>query len=515
MIQEQEINIAETVKEHSSNSHSDTNQLFPIFLKLEQLSVLLIGGGNVALEKLNAILGNAPETLVHIVTVELDSRIDHLVNKHSNLHVSLKPYDSGDLRGADIIISAVNDLTLSEQIYKDAKLAGILINVADKPALCDFYLSSIVQKGNLKIAISTNGKSPTIAKRLKEVLNDALPHELNDLLGNMEAIRSKLKGNFASKVNKLNKITKVLIDDNEVDYITAEKKWRNIASKFVFAFFFMFVGYFILTYIPFHNILDTVKGIPSHIDPIFYWMIFAGFLAQMVDGALGMGYGVTCTTVLLSLGVNLPAISGSIHTAEMFSSGASGYSHYRFGNVNKKLFKALLIPGVIGAILGAYLLSKFGVEYSKYIRPVLAAYTLILGLRIFSAAFRKNRKPQKVKNAGWLAGAGGFLDSFGGGGWGPLVTSTLISKGRTPRFVIGTVSITEFFVTLASALTFFSMLGISHWQIILGLIIGGMVAAPLAAKLAGKLPLKTMFISVGTLVIIWSLRILIKALSGL
>lgn len=123
----------------------------------------------------------------------------------------------------------------------------------------------------------------------------------------------------------------------------------------------------------------------------------------------------------------------------------------------------------------------------------------------------KKRKPQKVKRVGWLAGAGGFLDSFGGGGWGPLVTSTLISKGRTPRFVIGSVSITEFFVTLASALTFFGMLGLSHWQVIVGLIIGGMMGAPLAAKLSGKLPLKTMFIGVGAMVIIWSLRILVKA----
>jgi len=113
---------------------------------------------------------------------------------------------------------------------------------------------------------------------------------------------------------------------------------------------------------------------------------------------------------------------------------------------------------------------------------------------------------------GWLAGAGGFVDSFGGGGWGPLVTSTLIAKGRTPRFVIGTVSITEFFVTLASAITFFGVLGITHWQIIAGLIIGGLVGAPIAAKLSGKLPLKTMFIAVGTLVIIWSMRILLKSI---
>jgi len=224
-----------------------------------------------------------------------------------------------------------------------------------------------------------------------------------------------------------------------------------------------------------------------------------------------MGYGVTCTTILLSLGVNLPVISGSIHTAEMFSSGISGYSHYRFGNVNKKLFRALLIPGVLGAIIGAVALSILGVEYADYVRPILAAYTLLLGTRILMSVFKK-RKPQKVKRVGWLAGAGGFLDSFGGGGWGPLVTSTLISKGRTPKYVIGSVSLTEFFVTLASAVTFFTMLGISHWQVIAGLILGGVIASPIAARLAGKLPLKTMFIGVGSLVIFWSLRILLKSL---
>ncbi|MFY8005258.1 MAG: sulfite exporter TauE/SafE family protein, partial [Chitinophagaceae bacterium] len=204
--------------------------------------------------------------------------------------------------------------------------------------------------------------------------------------------------------------------------------------------------------------------------------------------------------------------SGSIHTAEMFSSGASGYSHYKFGNVNKKLFKVLLIPGILGAVGGAYLLSEYGEKYANYIRPILASYTLILGIRIIIVAFRKKKKASKVKRAGWLAGLGGFLDSFGGGGWGPLVTSTLIAKGRTPKYVIGTVSITEFFVTLASALTFFSLIGLSHWQVIIGLIIGGTVAAPLAAKLSGKLPMKASFIGVGIMVIIWSGRILLKAL---
>jgi uncharacterized protein len=171
-----------------------------------------------------------------------------------------------------------------------------------------------------------------------------------------------------------------------------------------------------------------------------------------------------------------------------------------------------LIPGIIGAVAGAFLLSKYGESYSKILRPVLATYTLFLGVKIILTAFRKKQKSKKVKHVGWLAGVGGFLDSFGGGGWGPLVTSTLISKGRTPRFVIGSVSITEFFVTLASALTFFSLIGISHLAVIAGLIIGGMIAAPIAARLSGKLPIKTMFIGVGTMVIVWSLRILIKAL---
>jgi uncharacterized membrane protein YfcA len=297
-----------------------------------------------------------------------------------------------------------------------------------------------------------------------------------------------------------------------VETSAGEKRWRKIATYSVLAFFFMLLGHFVLSYIPFHNLRNSFVNMIRNLDRNFYIMVIAGFAAQLIDGALGMGYGVICTTFLLSIGINLPAISGSIHTAEMFSSAASGYSHYKFGNVNKKLFKVMLIPGIVGAIIGAWLLSKFGDDYAEYIRPLLASYTLFLGLKILLNAFRKNKAAKKVKRVGWLAGAGGFLDSFGGGGWGPLVTSTLISKGRTPKYVIGTVSITEFFVTLASAITFFSLIGLSHWQVILGLIIGGVSAAPIAARLAGKLPLKTMFIAVGALVIIWSVRILLKLL---
>ncbi|ANH83736.1 ABC transporter permease [Niabella ginsenosidivorans] len=286
--------------------------------------------------------------------------------------------------------------------------------------------------------------------------------------------------------------------------------YRKMATYAITAFGLMLLGHFIFSYLPIHSLKAHATGLYHSLDSRFLIMLAAGFIAQLVDGALGMGYGVASTTVLLSAGVSPAAISGSIHTAEMFASGASGYSHYKFGNVNKKLFKALLIPGVLGAVLGAVLLVYLGEKYSDWIRPVLACYTMFLGTKILYNAFRSQIIKKKFKNYSTLAGAGGFFDSFGGGGWGPIVTTTLITKGRSPRFVIGTVSLTEFFVTLSSAVTFFILLGVSHWQTILGLIVGGLAAAPVAAKLAGKLPRKTALALVGCLVIVWSARILLK-----
>lgn len=489
------------------------NNLFPVFLKLEQLRLLIVGGGAVGAEKLRAVLQNSPATRIRVVASEINEEVRELAAKHPNVLLAERDYDTSDLEGTDLILIAIDDSRLSAVIATEARHAGLLVNVADRPSQCDFYLGSVVQKGALKIGISTNGKSPTVAKRLKEVLQDALPNELDGLLENMSQIRNRLTGDFTSKVERLNAITADLaVNPEAVQQKAVEKRWRRIASWSLFAFFFMFVGHLILSYIPFRELVDTTVTFVSNIDKQFYLLVAAGFLAQLVDGALGMGYGVTSTTVLLSVGVPLPAISGSIHTAEMFSSGVSGYSHYKFGNVNKRLFRVMLIPGILGAIGGALLLSWLGDQYANIIKPILAAYTLLLGLRIIFNAFKKNKQSKKVKRVGWLAVAGGFLDSFGGGGWGPLVTSTLIAKGKTPRYVIGTVSITEFFVTLASALTFFTMIGISHWQVILGLILGGMLGAPIAARLAGKLPLKTMFVVVGGMVIIWSLNIILRVI---
>jgi uncharacterized protein len=305
-------------------------------------------------------------------------------------------------------------------------------------------------------------------------------------------------------------VEEIIVEDIGQDNIRNEKKWKLIATVLLVVFALLIICFFLFPYIGLPSFSAIAQSVRDNIDKSFYLFMAAGFAAQLVDGAVGMGYGVTSTSLLMSMGVSPAAISGSVHTAEIFSSAASGYSHYKFGNVNKKLFKVLVVPGVLGAIAGAGALVWLGDKYGNVIKPFLAVYCLLLGIRILYQAYKRERNSKKVKRAGWLAGAGGFLDSFGGGGWGPLVTSTLIAKGRSPQYVIGSVSLSEFFVTLASAMSFFMFIGITHWQIIAGLMIGGAIAAPLAAKLAGKLPLRTMLICVGLMVILWSIRILLK-----
>jgi siroheme synthase-like protein len=485
------------------------NPLYPVFLKLDKLELLLVGAGNVGLEKLQSLLGNAPEARITIVAPRVLEEVRQLIAKHPACQLKEREFVDADLEHKDLLVLATDNPALHGDIKQKANAKGILVNVADTPELCDFYLGSIVQKGNLKIAISTNGKSPTAGKRIKEVLQEALPGELDEVIDRLHQLRGKLNGDFHAKVKKLNKLTRVLIED---ETSATAKRWRKIATYSLVVFALMLIGHFIFSYIPVRQIADDTSAWYKTLDPNFHWMVLAGFLAQMVDGATSMGYGVTSSIVLQSAHVSPAAISAGIHTAEMFTTAASGYSHYRFGNVNKKLFKTLVIPGILGAILGAWLLVKFGETHIKYLRPAMAIYTLLLGIRIFSSAFRLVDKKKKFKRYSWLAGAGGFLDSFGGGGWGPIVTSTLITKGRTPRYVVGSVSLTEFFVTLASAFTFFTMIGVANWQVIIALVLGGVVAAPIAARLAGKLPRKTSFIFLGTVIVLWSFMILYRTL---
>jgi uncharacterized protein len=202
-----------------SQAYNDkgSNRLFPVFLKLENLSVLIVGGGKIGLEKLSAILSNSPKTNIRLVAITISDEIKRLALNSANIELKERAFLSTDLDDRDVVIIAINDKGESKRISDVAKRKRKLINVADKPELCDFYLGSIVQKGNLKIGISTNGKSPTIAKRLKELFNELLPDEIDELLDNMQEIRLKLKGDFTDKVNQLNAITKDFVLDKKQD----------------------------------------------------------------------------------------------------------------------------------------------------------------------------------------------------------------------------------------------------------------------------------------------------------
>ena len=245
-------------------------------------------------------------------------------------------------------------------------------------------------------------------------------------------------------------------------------------------------------------------------SPVFILAILVGLAGQIVDGTLGMAYGVTCSTFLLALGIAPAMISYSVKVSEIFTTGVSGVSHIFHENVNRALCLELAIPGVIGGVTGAYLLSNFD---GAKIKPWISGYLILMGAYIF---WRSNHKPiavdTKATHAIPLALAGGFLDAVGGGGWGPVVTSTLLAKGHPPRYVIGSVNMAEFFVTLTQALTFFFFLKLENLPIIAGLILGGVIAAPFAAKLCKILPAKTMMRLVGVLLILVSARTLLLAL---
>jgi len=485
-----------------STTTESPNTLFPVFFRLEELRVLIVGGGKIAREKLDAILINSPATLIVLVGTEVSPEIKASQRSIPNLLIHERPFQPDDLAAADLVIVAINDPEKSLEIKTLAREQRLLVNVADKPAQCDFYLGSVVRKGHVKIAISTNGKSPTIAKRLREVFEESFPGEINESLDNLTRIRSYLTGDFSNKVRHLNKITATLLKNpDKINRISKQRLWiysLSIPGLLV-------AGYMLCYFLPPDTLGGYTYDLAQSVDSSILLYMLAGFVAQMIDGALGMAYGVTATTFLLSFGISPAASSASVHASEVFTSGVSGLMHLKFGNVNTRLFKSLLIPGTIGAILGAYILSSFE-QYNHIIRPLVSIYTLVLGAIILVKAIRRQRERRRIRRIFPLALLGGFMDSIGGGGWGPIVSSTLIARGRNPRYTIGSVNLAEFFVALSSSLTFITIIGLTHWSIIVGLIVGGVIAAPIAAYLTNKIPAKTIMILVGLVVIILSLK---------
>ena len=222
-----------------------------------------------------------------------------------------------------------------------------------------------------------------------------------------------------------------------------------------------------------------------------------------------MAYGVTASTLLLTMGISPAVASATVHAAECFTTGASAISHHAFGNVRGELFRRLAVPGIAGAIIGAYVLSSFP---GNALTPYVAAYLLVMGGVILLKAFREFPPRTVSTHIAPLGFVGALVDALGGGGWGPIVASTLIARGNDVRQTVGSVNAAEFFVTLAASVTFVLMLGVTHWQVIAGLALGGLIAAPLGAWACSRLPVKPLMAGVGVLVILLSLRTLWNAL---
>jgi uncharacterized membrane protein YfcA len=251
----------------------------------------------------------------------------------------------------------------------------------------------------------------------------------------------------------------------------------------------------------------------------FIYFVIVGFAAQMVDGALGMAYGVISTSVLVSLGISPMVASASVHTSEIVTTGISGISHAMFKNIDWLLFRRLVLPGILGSVVGAYTLTKIPENVS---RPFIAIYFVIMGcvilyrilqdgkfiqsIKKFMVTRLQKRLPSKhARGLVPLGLAGGFLDATGGGGWGPIVSSSLLAQGATPHYTIGSVNATEFLIAISSSFTFFLTIGVVHWPIILGLIVGGALAAPLAAYFVRNIQPRIIMLIAGLVVILLGL----------
>lgn len=234
-------------------------------------------------------------------------------------------------------------------------------------------------------------------------------------------------------------------------------------------------------------------------DPVFWSAVGVGLLAQVIDGALGMAYGITATSFLLAAGAPPAMASGATHLAEVFTTGVSGVSHLRLGNVNRRLFLALLLPGMIGALLGAWVLGSID---GAVLKPWINGYLVLMGLYVLAKAFRRLKPAQEVnpRRVAPLALFGGFMDTTGGGGWGPIVTTSLVGAGHDPRTTIGSVNCAEFFLTVTVAAAFFTILDHTVWVMVAGLALGGLFAAPLAALVTRHLRPRVLLVLVGSLI---------------
>lgn len=448
---------------------------FPVFLNPKRLSVLITGNGKNVYAKLKFIVNELKTAHIKVILTERSQEIEELASSYPFVNVIVKIPVAADFENIHLAFFT-DDMDNPERLKNMAAAQAVLTHFTFYPELNDFQ----------------------------------------------EILPAQPDKPFTKNVSVLNRLAKEFSRKEYADpYEQLENTSRIVkTAKLKSAIYLSVIGIMVLAgllgiLIYEYNLTAQVQDFLARDNYIFYWMLLVGFVAEMIAGSMGMGYGVICTTILLILNVPPPVVSASIHSAESFTSAAGSISHYKLGNVNMKLVKRMALFAIAGAIIGSLSLTYLGEHYAHIVKPLIACYTLYIGINILKKSLYKNKEKttnRKKSNLTVLGVTGGFIDSFAGGGWGPLVTGSLIKDGRTPRYVIGSSTLTKFLLTVTSAVTFIYTIGIHHWNIVLGLLIGGIITAPFSAMLTAKLPVKKMTIFISILVIVMSCITIVKSL---
>ena len=498
--------------------------MHPLFLNLERIPVILVGNNDLIFKAVKQISHNSIHCKIKIFNENFSEKLTAFVSEKPNITLYYRNIEEEDLQEFSMLIISIDEHEKEEQLLQLSQNKNLLINVIGKPQISDFSLVSIIKNDQIKLGISSNDYTPEIQKRINKIIEHSIPSDLEEFIGKLKFAYKNPLMNRDDELKTLDNITAEYLDQNQKQPL-ADSEFENLAkiTKAVRRRASIYLGIIgvmvligVLSYILFEfQLLPDINVFLNRDNHIFYKMLAVGFVAELVVGSTGMGYGIICTTILLMLNIAPPIISASIHSAESFTSAAGSISHFRLKNVNMKLVKTLAIPAIIGAIIGALSLTYFGEHYAHIVKPLISCYTLYLGINILRNAFRNNKKKNRILKSGRsmkvLGLFGGFVDSFTGGGWGPIVTGTLLKDGRTPRYVIGSSTLSKFILTITSAITFVMTIGIQHWNIVLGLLIGGIVTAPFAAMLTSKIPIKKMFLVIGFLIIILSIISILKS----
>lgn len=502
------------------------NKMHPFFLNLERMPVYIVGSCEKVFKFIKSVCRNSNRGEIRIFDAAISEEVKAFAKDQPNILLFQRKLQESDIRDLSLLIISTEDFEYEEYILQLISGKNILVNVIGKPQISDFSLVSVIKKNNLKLGISTNEYTPEIADRINQIIEKSIPEDIEDFITRLKMVKKNpLMRNIEEELDELDKITaeylkdkeKIKLRDTEFENLSKVNKAVQRRANIYLGIIGVLVFMGIFSYLLFQfQLFPDITEFLNRDNHIFYKMLAVGFTAEIVAGSMGMGYGVICTTILLMLNVAPPVVSASIHSAETFTSAAGSISHYKLKNVNKKLVKALAPPAILGAIIGAFALTYFGEHYAHIVKPVISCYTLYLGINILRNAFKKKekkiRKQKSGTNLSFLGLVGGFIDSFAGGGWGPLVTGTLMKDGRTPRYVVGSSTLSKFLLTITSAVTFVFTIGIQHWNIVLGLLIGGIITAPFSAMLTAKLPVRRMFVIIGILVITMSLISIFKAI---